>query len=89
MEQAQLGPRTEYSFPITQTQLADAMGMTAVHMNRTIRVLRRASLAEFGNRTVRILDWERLVELCEFDPQYLLIEQLSEQQVTAKKSESV
>lgn len=62
-----------FELPLTQEQLADALGLTAVHVNRTMQHLRNAGLIEAANRTVSILDMVRLRNLAEFDPAYLHI----------------
>jgi hypothetical protein len=67
------GPDVRFSFPITQTQLAEATGMSMVHVNRTLKTLREGGLAEARNREVRIMDWAGLVAVGEFDPGYLQI----------------
>jgi CRP-like cAMP-binding protein len=73
-EAAGLGTRTAYALPLTQKQLADACGLTPVHVNRTLQELRREGLLLFNNAHVEILDWETLTSLAEFDPGYLLLE---------------
>lgn len=61
-----------YELPMTQEQLADATGLTAVHVNRTIKSLEADGLIERPNpRTVRIGDWRTLVEAGDFDSNYL------------------
>lgn len=60
-----------FFFPLTQTQLADAIGMTAVHVNRTLKALAEEGLVTLSERTVRIADWTRLVARGEFDAEYL------------------
>lgn len=61
-----------YELPMTQEQLADATGLTAVHVNRTIKGLEAAGLIERPNpRTVRIGDWGTLAEAGDFDSNYL------------------
>ena len=57
--------------PITQEDLADALGMTSVHVNRTLMVLRTGGLVEFRGGRLTVTDWDRLVEIAEFDPSYL------------------
>ena len=64
-------PRLVYGFPVTQAQLADATGLTSVHINRTLRSLREAGLVDAKAKEVQILDWRRLVQLGEFDSTYL------------------
>lgn len=61
----------EFSLPLTQEQLADALGLTSVHVNRTLQRLRTEGLVELRNRTLTILDAERLGEAATFDPGYL------------------
>jgi CRP-like cAMP-binding protein len=74
MEQAGLGTRTKFSLPATQAQLADATGLTPVHLNRTLKALRPEGLLVRGG-TVRIADWDRLAAIAEFDPAYLLLDE--------------
>jgi CRP-like cAMP-binding protein len=64
-------PQLNYSFPLTQTHLGDATGLSSVHVNRTLKALREAKLVLVQDREVRILDWERLARLGEFDAGYL------------------
>ena len=56
---------------ITQDDLGDALGMSTVHVNRTLMMLRAAGLVEFRGGKLRVIDWEKLVEIAEFDPTYL------------------
>jgi len=60
-----------YDLPLTQTELADILGMTSVHVNRVLRDLREAGLVVFKHRRLTILDVERLKAYCSFDPMYL------------------
>ena len=74
MEQASLGTRSEFDLPATQTQLADVLGITAVHLNRSIQSLRADGLMNMNGGHVEVLDVERLSAVAEFDPAYLLLE---------------
>jgi len=58
-------------FPLTQEQLADATGLTAVHTNRTLQSLRRDNLIQLSNGILRVVDWEGLREVGDFDELYL------------------
>ena len=60
-----------FEFPLTQRELAECLGLTVVHVNRTIQELRRRMLVETANRHIRILDRQGLETLAEFDPGYL------------------
>jgi CRP-like cAMP-binding protein len=57
--------------PLTQVELAQALGLTAVHLNRLVQKLRKDGLIELANRGLAILDFERLQSLGEFDAGYL------------------
>jgi len=58
-------------FPLIQSDLADATGVTPVHVNRTLQELRHQGLIELRARRLRILDFERLMRLAMFNPNYL------------------
>ena len=64
-----------YEFPLTQAELADATGLSAVHVNRTLQELRGEGLITLRNGSLAVLDWERLQEAGEFDPAYLHLRQ--------------
>jgi CRP-like cAMP-binding protein len=57
--------------PTTQETLAHALGLTAVHVNRMIQLLRESGLVELKNGRLYIHDFEKLADLGEFDPHYL------------------
>lgn len=57
--------------PITQAVLADALGLTAVHVNRTLQTLRKEGLIVWEGGTVTIPNWDRLVRTADFDDTYL------------------
>jgi CRP-like cAMP-binding protein len=60
-----------FECPLTQTDLADALGMTAIHLNRTLRDLRLLGFMTFRRGTVLIKDRPRLARLADFSPDYL------------------
>jgi CRP-like cAMP-binding protein len=65
---------TSYDFPLTQVELAESLGLTSVHVNRTLQELRRMGLVEVENRRIDILDVDSLKTLAEFDDAYLHLE---------------
>jgi CRP-like cAMP-binding protein len=65
-----------FQFPITQADLADATGLTPVHVNRTLQKLRAAKLMEWRGPTVTVLDAPRLKELAGFNPNYLHLDRV-------------
>ena len=62
-----------YDFPITQNQLSSCLGLTPVHVNRTLQALRRQSLIELENKRLTILNLVELQKTGDFDPAYLYL----------------
>jgi CRP-like cAMP-binding protein len=62
------------AFPLTQEQLADAVGISTVHVNRSLMDLRSLGLITLKEKTLTILDREALMRLAMFDPSYLHFE---------------
>jgi CRP-like cAMP-binding protein len=60
-----------FSLPFTQQDIANATGISTVHVNRTLQTLRKRSLIAWSDRTVTVLDRKTLWELGEFMPDYL------------------
>lgn len=58
-------------FPVNQGELADAIGVSPVHVNRVTQDLRAQNLFEWKGRHLRVLNWARLVQVADFDPTYL------------------
>ena len=72
LEAVSLGEQLEYELPMTQEELADATGMTPVHVNRTLMELAREGLIEPATpRSVVIGDWKKLAAAGDFDSNYL------------------
>ncbi len=61
----------DYSCPLTQADLADCLGMTAIHINRTLRELREMGMLVFKGGNVTIFNRHRVAEFAEFNPAYL------------------
>ncbi len=55
--------------PWRQSDLADALGLSIVHTNKTLRKLRELTVADWTNGSLRIHDEERLSEIADFDPE--------------------
>jgi CRP-like cAMP-binding protein len=60
-----------YVLPLTQEQLADVLGLTAVHVNRTLQTLRNDGLISLQQGRLTILNWPALKALSDFRPGYL------------------
>ena len=63
--------------PLSQAVLADILGLSDVHVNRSIAQLRVANLVKWTGRVIEIRDWDGLVRQAEFDPTYLRLTRAS------------
>jgi len=63
-------------FPITQNEIGDALGLSLVHVNRTLQEIREAGLIVLRSRRLEVLDWEGLQGAGDFDPTYLHLKDL-------------
>jgi len=68
---AGIATHNTFPFPLTQSDLADAMGMSSVHVNRTLQALRAAGLLSWDGTTAEIQDRQRLMRFAQFDPAFL------------------
>jgi CRP-like cAMP-binding protein len=71
LQLAGLSDGRRYSMPMTQEQLADAAGLTAVHVNRVLKQLVAEGLIRRDKRMIEIPDWERLAAAADFNERYL------------------
>ncbi|GHB34164.1 Crp/Fnr family transcriptional regulator [Salinicola rhizosphaerae] len=60
-----------FQFPMSQTKIGEAMGMTSVHANRVMQSLRRRGLIETGRKSIRILNWPAIQAFSGFTDDYL------------------
>jgi CRP-like cAMP-binding protein len=63
-----------YELPMTQEQLADAVGLTSVHVNRTLKALEKEGLIVRSKRSISFPDWKRLRLTGDFNQRYLHLE---------------
>jgi len=66
-----LGSKDGYACPLTQYLLADALGLSAVHVNRVLRQLREAGMVTFRDGFVTFDDYDQLVKFAGFEPSYM------------------
>lgn len=66
-------------FPLTQNDLADATGLTSVHVNRTLQELRRDGMIELERKQLQILDLERMMDISMFNANYLHLDHEGQQ----------
>lgn len=60
-----------FELPITQNHLAEANGLSLVHLKRTLQEMRRENLIELSERQLRIVDLDRLKQVAMFNRNYL------------------
>lgn len=81
LEAVSLGEQLDYELPMTQEQLADATGLTPVHVNRVLQALTREGLIDRATpRSVVIGDWQRLAAAGDFRREYLHLDSLKRSQ---------
>ena len=66
-----MGSKSGYACPLSQYILADALGLSAVHVNRILRQLREDGLVTFRDGFVTFDNYKKLKEFAQFDPVYL------------------
>jgi CRP-like cAMP-binding protein len=74
MEAAGLSGHGAYQLPMTQEQIADATGLTPVHVNRVLKQLGQLGMIVRDRRSVSIPDWEKLRQIGDFNTRYLHLE---------------
>jgi CRP-like cAMP-binding protein len=67
----QIGEHEAFHFPVTQEHIADATGLTPVHVNRVLRALKEDGVLDYRGGNIRVKDWDRLGGIAEFNPAYL------------------
>lgn len=67
----EVGHEAQIALPVTQNELADALGLTIVSVNRHLQEFRREGLLELRHRTLTIYDWPKLRHIAEFNSDYL------------------
>jgi CRP-like cAMP-binding protein len=70
-EAAGLGSGKSCRFPVTQADLADALGLSVVHVNRSLMELRSSGSVSFERAELIAHDWPALREQGQFEPSYL------------------
>jgi CRP-like cAMP-binding protein len=71
LEAAGLATRDRYTLPMTQEQLADAIGLTSVHVNRVLQSLASDGVISRDKRSLKMNDWDAVADVGQFTPEYL------------------
>jgi CRP-like cAMP-binding protein len=66
-----LATADSYTLPITQTELADTVGLSSIHVNRVLKTLRERELITWTKSEIKILDVPGLKSYSDFNPNYL------------------
>jgi CRP-like cAMP-binding protein len=66
-------------WPITQDELADATGLSPLHVNRTLKQMREEGLIEFNRSTLKVLNTDQLRQVAGFNPNYLHLKRTAEE----------
>ncbi len=66
-----------FELPVTQVDIGDALGLSSVHVNRTLKKLQRDGLIDLSDQVVRILDYVALRQVPAFGGRYLRHERVS------------
>ncbi len=66
-----LGVDDAYPFALTQEDMADALGVTSIHLNRVLKMLRSMGSISLQGKVLKICDWPRLLALANFSSSYL------------------
>jgi DNA-binding Lrp family transcriptional regulator len=74
---------SSYELPVSQAELGDALGLSTVHVNRTLQELRRDGLIELRGGRLEIKDWDALKSAGEFDPHYLRAQSVTVRQASS------
>ena len=75
LEMVGLADVNSYDLPLTQIDLADTLGMSTVHLNRSLQDLKKAKLLTVRGKNVVILDFPQLKKRSGFRPDYLQLNQ--------------
>ncbi len=76
MKSAGLKDGPPFEFPLTQEQLADAVGLTQVHVNRTLRSLAAENIIVPHRRHITLCDWDKAKSVAAFNALYLHLDQI-------------
>ena len=68
--------RKAFPMPFTQSDMADALGLSSVHVSRVLGRLRKQGLFTWQDGVLTIKNWRRLQSAAEFDPSYLQLDHI-------------
>jgi CRP-like cAMP-binding protein len=86
LEMIGLATEGRYELPLKQSELADTLGLSVVHVNRILQQLRRDGLITLKRKVLSIHDVERLKDFAEFSPNYLHVDQGESEGVDSQRA---
>lgn len=78
MQMAGLSGLDGFNLPMSQEQIGDAVGLTSIHVNRTLKTLTAEGYITRENRYITITDWQRLCHVAQFRSLYLFTDQAAQ-----------
>jgi len=75
-----------FDFPVTQTDLADATGLTPAHANRTLQKLRADGLIEKKGRAIKVIDPDGLKKIAQFNGEYLHLDRVHDRTAVGQRA---
>jgi CRP-like cAMP-binding protein len=75
-----------YELPLSQSRLAEALGLSLVHMNKSLQTLRKEGCLVMRGRSVTLKDRRKLIALSGFDPGYLYLDSDRTKPLTTSKA---
>lgn len=85
MEAAGVATIEGFELPLTQEQLADAVGLTPVHVSRTLKALMADGFVHRDKRYIGFTDWDRAREVADFSALYLHLDQANGASATSQE----
>jgi len=85
LEMIGLATEGRYELPLKQSELADTLGLSVVHVNRILQQLRRNGLITLKRKVLSIHDVDRLKDFAEFSPNYLHLDQKEADPIDSQK----
>jgi CRP-like cAMP-binding protein len=61
----------KFRIPLTQTQIADTVGLTPIHVSRSLRILKSAGILAYSGRQLEVVDADGLRRMCSLEPEYM------------------
>ncbi|MEM6812480.1 MAG: Crp/Fnr family transcriptional regulator [Pseudomonadota bacterium] len=71
IERTKGGTEKGFYLPLKQDHMADLLGLSSIHVNRSMNELRRHNYIEYNRSDIRVINYNGLAMMANFDPSYL------------------